>query len=318
MIFWLALKFWTEKHPIGQILFDIPIIILKTVAAFLITWYLIRKYIVEEKRYILFLILSTLGFIITGFVDLLRDYFGRGLGWSDLPDPSYILVHSYYYSAADLAVPFVIVVAKKYFENQTKLAQVSEQEKEAQLKLLHAQLSPHFLFNNLNTVDALIDTNPKQAKNYISRLSSIYHYLIKNKDNDVVTLQEELEMAKYYIYLIEIRFGMSYQFKFSNTIEPALQSNTYYMPTASLQAIIENVVKHNKVINNQEIITTISIDANQLIITNNKGNNDVNDSIGTGLKNLKNRYNLLFNKCIDIENTESHFSIKLPLEQIVL
>lgn len=312
---WLLLKFWTENNPLDQILFDVPIIVLKTLVAFFIIRWLIQKYIVEKRQYFLFFVLAILALVATGFVDLLRDYFGRGYSWSDLPSVGYILIHSFYYSAADLSAPFIVVVAKKYFENQQQLSKARERQRESELKLLRSQLSPHFLFNNLNTVDSLIDTSPDKAKAYVSKLSSLYRYLISTKDTELVKLESELQMARDYTFLIETRFGTNYVFELPLNYAEDLG---FYLPMGALQTVLENAVKHNKTSHEKSIVTSLKIEEEHLIVKNNKGvSNKSLVSLGTGLDNLKERYHLLLGKRLVVENTNSHFIVKLPLVQLV-
>ncbi|MDC8005965.1 histidine kinase [Aureisphaera galaxeae] len=312
-VFWLSLKFWTERHPIGQIVFDIPIIIAKTLAGFFIVRWLIQKYIIEKRQYWLFFVLTTLALIATGFLDLLRDYFGRGYGWKDLPSTGYIFVHSFYYSAADLGVPFVIIIAKKYYENQLSLSHVKKQQKETELRLLQSQFSPHFLFNNLNALDGLIDSNPKRAKEYLAHLSALYRFLIRSKENEFSSLSDELEMAENYFRLIEYRFGKVYSFQFED--QSAHKGEGSYLPTGTLQVLIENVVKHNGIINDSGIRTSITLQDHSLIIKNNKGTalKDPKESLGTGLENLKQRYALLSDKEVLIRESADAFVVEVPL-----
>ncbi|WP_299767142.1 sensor histidine kinase [uncultured Dokdonia sp.] len=326
MTIWLALKFYTENYSLGQILFDIPIIILKTLAALFMLRWIAQKFFVERQQYFLFLILGIAALVITGFVDLLRDYLGSGRTWSDLPSVGYIIVHSFYYSSADLAMPFLVIMIKKYFENQTSLAVVKEKQKDAELKLLRSQLSPHFLFNNLNTVDALIDSDTQKAKTYIARLSSLYRYFIKTKEDDIVLLQEELKMAKDYFYLIQTRYGDAYTFEVvdESAIKMSSDAEVYteysrsvqaYIPSGALQTVIENVVKHNKITHGISIHIYLRITEEAIILTNSK-NSDAKsavESMGTGLKNLKERYELLVGKTISITDTNTHFEVCLPL-----
>lgn len=318
MVIWLTLKFYTENYTLDQILFDVPIIVLKTLASiFLIRW-IAQKFFVERQQYMLFILFSIAALTMTGFVDLLRDYLGSGRTWSDLPSTGYIIIHSFYYSSADLAAPFLMIMIKKYFENQTSLAIIKEQQKDAELKLLRSQLSPHFLFNNLNTVDALIDSDTQKAKTYIARLSSLYRYFIKTNGDDIVPLQEELKMAKDYFYLIQTRFGDAYTFEVEE--EPAFnehgRSTKAYIPSGALQTVIENVVKHNKIEQGISVHTLLSITNDAITLTNSKGSTISKESVEstrTGLKNLKERYELLLDKTISITETSTHFEVCLPL-----
>lgn len=314
MTIWLVIKFWIDQRSLGQIIFDVPIIIFKTVAAiFLIRW-LIEKFIVEKARYIIFIILGIAVLILTGFIDLLRDYLGSGYTWYTLPSIDYIIVHSFYYSSADLAMPFLIILIKKYFEEQTQMAHVERAQKDSELKLLRAQYNPHFLYNNLNTIDALVDYSPREIiKEYILNLASLYRSLIKYKDEEILLLSDEIKLIKNYFFLIETRFGNDYIF----TIIENDSIEKKHVLNGALLTVIENVVKHN-VKEVSTIKTEIIIEKEKIIIMNNKSSLITKkDSLGTGLKNLKTRYELLIEKSIEINDNEKSFTITLPLINLI-
>jgi LytS/YehU family sensor histidine kinase len=169
------------------------------------------------------------------------------------------------------------------------------------------------LFNNLNTLDSLIDSNPEKAKEYINRLSLIYRYLIQTKDAEVMELSEELELIKNYIFLIKTRFGNDYEF----TIEENIGLHDKFIPTGALQTLLENVVKHNKSDGIDPIKTTLKINQGWIIVTNTKSKaSPKNESFGTGLQNLKSRYKLLSDENIQIHNMETKFEIFIPIIEL--
>jgi two-component system LytT family sensor kinase len=190
------------------------------------------------------------------------------------------------------------------------LVETEKQRKENNLKLLRSQIDPHFLFNNLNTLDSLIDSNSEKAKEYISRLSLIYRYLIKTKDAEVMELANEIELAKNYIFLIQTRFGNDYEFN----IEKSISLADKFIPTSALQSLVESVVKHNKSDSTKSIKTTIQINEGCLIITNTKSRIIAKqESFGTGLENLKARYKLLSDQQIQIHNMDKKFEVFIPI-----
>jgi two-component system LytT family sensor kinase len=193
------------------------------------------------------------------------------------------------------------------------LVETEKQRKENNLKLLRSQIDAHFLFNNLNTLDFLIDSNPEKAEEYISRLSLIYRYLIKTKDAEVMELANEIELAKNYIFLIQTRFGNDYEFN----IEKNISLTDKFIPTGALQSLLENVVKHNKSDGTKSIKTTIQINEGWLIITNTKSKIiGKQESFGTGLKNLKMRYQLLSDEKIQVHNMDVKFEIFIPIIEL--
>jgi len=184
-----------------------------------------------------------------------------------------------------------------------------KQKKESELRLLKSQIDPHFLFNNLNTVDALIDSDPSVAKIYLNHLSQLYRYLVRTKDDEVVDLKEELEFAENYMYLIEKRFGKAYQFEIKNT----LTEENKLIPPGALQTLLENVVKHNSASEDEPIKTVLFLDNDRVACVNNvRANYRNNTTHGTGLENLKARYKFLTEEEILIESGE-HYSISIPI-----
>ena len=209
-----------------------------------------------------------------------------------------------------VSFPLGLLLIKKFYEGQQVLVETQKQQKENELKLLRSQIDPHFLFNNLNTLDSLIDSNPEKAKEYFNRLSLIYRYLIQTKDAEVMELSKELQFAENYIFLINTRFSSDYKFTIMKNINIANK----FIPTGAIQALLENVVKHNKSEDKTPIKTTITINDAWLILTNTKSNTASNqESFGTGLENLKARYKLLSDQQIQIHNMDKKFEVFIPI-----
>jgi len=141
-------------------------------------------------------------------------------------------------------------------------------------------------------------------------LSLIYRYLIKTKDAEVMELSKEVDFAENYVFLIATRFANNYDF---DIIKNASLVDKF-IPTGALQIVLENVVKHNKVGNSDTIKTIVLIEEDWLTVTNSKSNFGINsESLGTGLKNLKIRYELLLDKQIQIIDTNSEYKISIPI-----
>lgn len=287
-----------------------------TTLSIVLTFYLwlIPKYLIEVRKYFLFALLGILVLAAFGILRFTVWHWVDNAPWQTYPSALDLIMNGLSNSASNAGLPLGILLTKKYFESQVQIAQVQKKQKESELKLLQAQINPHFLFNNLNTLDALIDTKPGEAKSYIAHLSALYRYLINTKDKEVVLLQDELSMIKNYFYLIETRFGDIYTFNITgNNIAKA-----QYLPVGALQILIENVVKHNRVLVDKHIRTTIVIESQQIVVTNNKtGASEKLESFGTGLDNLQERYALLFDKEIKISNSEFEFQVSIPLIELI-
>ena len=198
--------------------------------------------------------------------------------------------------------------------NNSLIDKLKAERTEMELAFLKAQVNPHFLFNNLNTLDDLIDRSPKQAKVYLHKLSNMYRYIITTAEKDVVSLHEEWDFIEDYTYLLKERYGKSYQFNKKNEF---VDLREYLIPPATLQSLIENAVKHNQGSIEHPLIITVEINADTISISHIKRlKTNMTNSLGTGIKNLKSRYTLLSNKEILIKDSES-FSVTLPLIKIV-
>lgn len=226
-------------------------------------------------------------------------------------DPSNLL-HLYYGFSehiTEVGLLAAIMLGKKMYENQLSYTKMIKEKRESELRFLKAQIDPHFLFNNLNTVDALIDKDPQVAKEYLNRLSKLYRYLISSKDFEVVPLEEELNFAQNYMYLIESRYGNAYQFE----IKRERGTESLLIPPGSLQTLLENIVKHNQASEKQPIHSVIRISTTGISVTNDlRSKNQKVDSTGIGLTNLKARYELLTDKELKI-NANGQFTVELPL-----
>jgi sensor histidine kinase YesM len=293
-----------------EYLVDIPTTIITSYIVIVIfISIIIPKYLIQ-KKYIAFISISLFVLIFFGTIADTLGFLSAGNSLNKLPKWYLIILNGIYTSSNDVGFLLGILFTKKFYEGQQELLKTQKLQKENELKLLRSQIDPHFLFNNLNTLDALIDSNPEKAKEYINKLSLIYRYLIQTKDAEVMELSKEIEFAKNYIFLIQTKFGEDYEIDLEKNT--ALQNQ--FIPTGALQALLENVVKHNKATGNNTIKTSIQFNEGWIVISNSKSNQETNnESFGTGLENLKARYALLSDQQIQIYNTETNFDVHIPI-----
>ena len=259
------------------------------------------------KQYVLLFASSIILFFVMGIIyrqGICLLWTCKGSFWS---------LSSLYYGMAnhlsDISLLVAILLAKKVYDAQFHYTKLEKEKKESELRFLKSQIDPHFLFNNLNTVDALIDQDPQKAKTYINKLSKLYRYLISTKDFEVVPLKEELEFAQNYVYLIESRYGKAYQFDFR--IEQKEQN--MMIPPGSLQTLLENIVKHNQASETHPVRSEITVSETGITVINDlRAKNNEVDSTGIGLENLKARYQLLTDKAMKV-HSNGKFTVELPL-----
>ncbi len=209
-----------------------------------------------------------------------------------------------------LAMSFAYRFSRDWIVNNQEIMQLRAEKTEAQLNALQSQIDPHFLFNNLNTLDDLIDRDQALAKEYVQKLAGLYRYLAANLEDNVVSLQEEWSFIKDYIFLIETRFGESYQFRLDNQVGDL---RSYLIPTAALQVLVENVVKHNQGLPADPLVVDLYIGEDGIKVEHIKRPKLVREkSLGTGLKNLAARYRLLSDQEMELLDGD-RFMVRLPL-----
>ncbi|WP_271784748.1 sensor histidine kinase [Aquimarina algiphila] len=306
---WLLYRWNVENYSLFEIWTGWIGMIVKNLALIFVFKWLINEFLIIKKSYIIFILLGFFLIEVIGFIDMLRDYYTSTPRWK-MPSFDIMLIQNFRRSADGFFL-MSFVFGKNYYDNKIDNIELKNTQKELELKLLRSQFNPHFLYNSLNTIDALVDYSPKEkVKEYISNLASLYRYLIKTHEEDIVTLEDEILLIKNYIYLIETRFENDYRF---NIIEESIVKDRY-LPSGVLLTALENVVKHNQPQINTPIITTILVENKTVKITNTIAKSrEVNESFGTGLKSLKKRYELLSDKMIDIKQSEKVFILKLPL-----
>ena len=205
---------------------------------------------------------------------------------------------------------FAYRFSRDWIINAQEITLLRAERTEAQLNALKSQIDPHFLFNNLNTLDDLIDRDQAVAREYVRKLASLYRYLAANLEENVLSLQAEWQFIKDYIFLLETRFGDSYRFQLENELDDL---NSYLIPTAALQVLVENVVKHNQGQPDDPLIVYLKVGSQGIKVEHQKRPKRIaTKGLGTGLKNLAARYALLSEQEIQIVDAD-HFMVRLPL-----
>lgn len=180
----------------------------------------------------------------------------------------------------------------------------------AKFDALKNQLDPHFLFNSLNVLTSLIDEDPYQAQKFTTSLSKVYRYVLEQKNKDLVSVDEELQFAKTYVRLLKMRFEDSIVF---DVPDVAKNPEAKIVPL-SLQLLLENAVKHNIVTSKKPLHITVEEIDDMLVVRNNLQEKQVvKKSTGVGLQNIRQRYDILTDREVNIEKTSDHFKVYLPM-----
>lgn len=205
---------------------------------------------------------------------------------------------------------FGIYSYQQYAVYQLQKFATEREQLKLQYEALRSQLSPHFLFNSLNTISSLVHKNPDDAEEFIRRLARTYQYVISNKKQRLVPLAQELEFIKSYYHLLKVRFENA--LKLDINIPDSLLSTE--IPPMTLQILIENAVKHNRVDSEHPLEIYIGcIDNTYLKITNNKAEAvEQIRSFRVGLNNIKKRYAFYSEKSVKVTD-DAQFRVELPV-----
>jgi len=198
----------------------------------------------------------------------------------------------------------------KWKETTLEAEQLSKEKLQTQLNSLLQQINPHFLFNSLNALSALINENPKDAQKYLSDLSKVYRYLLRTNENELTTLANELNFIDSYFHLLQTRFGKGVTL--IKNIQP--EDHNLLLPPLTLQLLVENAVKHNTVGKNKPLLIEIISSGDYLAVKNNLQRKSIKvESSKVGLSNIAEKYRLINKTAIEIKEGDNFFTVKVPL-----
>lgn len=176
---------------------------------------------------------------------------------------------------------------------------------------LKNQVDPHFLFNSLNVLDSIVlEGTPQEASAYIHKLASIYRYLMQHEAKKLVPLSEEIQFARTYRELIQIRFpeGLVLEDRVGADIP-----HGYIIP-CTLQLLLENAIKHNAISPENPLIVSVFTDGKSITMRNTRiPKVSTRPSTGIGLQYIRNQYRDLADAEITVTQTLDSFAVTVPI-----
>ncbi|MEM7658648.1 MAG: histidine kinase, partial [Bacteroidota bacterium] len=191
------------------------------------------------------------------------------------------------------------------------IAELSIQKLKAENQTLAQQLQPHFLFNALSVLKSLIQEDADLAEDYTVKLSDFLRYGVESHQTDLVSLKEEMEFVNNYLSLQKIRFEEAIAFE----VQISDNQLSGQVPIFAVQTLVENACKHNYFTEKRPLHISIETREDALIVRNNLVSLKVTERAGTGLANLSKRYEFLAGREIQIQQTETDFSVTIPVIQ---
>lgn len=209
----------------------------------------------------------------------------------------------------------IAIYESVYFMNELRES-VQQQESlkreslDAQLNALKTQVNPHFLFNNLNTLASIIPEDPGKGVAFVQQLSKVYRHILEIRDEPSISLKEELDVFRAYIFLLKTRFGDNLDVQVRVPEEKLKQR----IAPLSLQILMENAIKHNIVSSSRPLHIEVFTQNGSLLVSNNlQVKNQAGNGTGIGLENIRNRYKLMGNRDIEVTNNGNSFTVSVPL-----
>ncbi len=245
--------------------------------------------------------------LITLFVNWISAY-PEGL-------KSVLITNALIFSVINILMMVVLEAWHFFIESdKAKLkSEILERElSQVRFEVLKSQLNPHFMFNSLNVLSGLIDKDVAKAQLFIDEFAHIYRYVLETIEKSVVTLNEELDFVRSYIFLQQIRYGEA----LTLTVKIPSHLLSMLLPPLSLQLVLENAVKHNIVNPSLPLHIEISHDNEWLTVKNNiQLKITSNVSTGLGQKNLEKRYAMICDDKPRFEVESNYYIVRLPLIQ---
>jgi two-component system, LytTR family, sensor kinase len=202
---------------------------------------------------------------------------------------------------------YLFVSLSNLSDKSAREAKLESLVRETELKMLRSQINPHFLFNSLNSISSLTITDPEKARDMVVKLSEFMRYALSRKDEQPVSLQNELENLRLYLDIEKVRFGD--KLITEETIDEACLN--FKIPVMLLQPLYENAVKHGVYESTECVRITTSakiIDGYiEIIISNNYDTNpSLRRGTGTGLLNVTRRLELFYGKKASIKSVKEN------------
>jgi sensor histidine kinase YesM len=302
------------EETFGDIAGEVFVTFLVALFLFILNYYLLKPFNGSKRFRLTTIILSIVLTIVA--VTVLSDLFftiKHLVSASEVPKRFNLL-----YTVRDMFVAFVVLICVFFIrlanEKQTirlENEKLMRENLQSQYESLKNQVSPHFLFNSLTALRELIGDDPENARQYVSHLSSVLRYTLQSNENKTISLSDELESAKSYLFLIKIRFGenLMTEFKINENYK------SHRLPPLSVQTLIENAVKHNEISKRNPFTMKIyTTDNSSLIVSNTlKEKLSLEPGTGIGLANLSKQYKLLCGEEIRISKKNDEFMVEIPL-----
>ncbi|TDQ27846.1 sensor histidine kinase [Tenacibaculum caenipelagi] len=313
-----------QEQNINRIIAHFWVPMLFYAIIFYINYFFLIDRFLFQKNTLLFVLINTL--MIATFIALkeqIESYFFLNLIKKPTDNngkapPLKMIIYAQMLSyLAPLLFSIAIKTTKRWVKAEAERKEAANFKLQSELQHLHYQLQPHFFFNSLNNIYALVDVLPNQAKTSIHSLGKLMRYMLYETNVELVELSKEIDFLEKYIELMKLRVSDNITI---NYYFPSEKTNIKIAPLLFI-SLIENAFKHGVSANKKsEITMKMSLDAKTVIfkIENDNFPKKMNDKSGSGigLQNLEKRLQLLYPNQYTFETIlkNNRFSVFLKIE----
>lgn len=208
---------------------------------------------------------------------------------------------------------------EKWKTTLTETEQLKKEHMHSQLLGLKNQVSPHFLFNSLNSLSSLIIEDPAEAERFLDEMSKVYRYLLRNNEEQVVELGTELQFTSSYFHLLKARYGKGVEL----VVDIDEKYHGKMLPPLTLQILLDNILKLNLISKERPLSIYIYMNNSGWLEIKNNVQRRISETVlrdEQGIANISNKYRLLCQNSIQIVEAGKHRIMQVPLispEQIV-
>lgn len=322
--FWVIyIVLWSARdlvyHPdiLGNMLLNLAFSLSVAPFIYFNIFYLIPKYLLKRKLKVyglyfalMFILMFVVRYVVYQFtfrsiINNLEtaERFSSGDGLVILASENLIL----------LMITTALFIIREYYVKEKYAIELEQKNMESELRMLKSQLQPHFLFNNLNTIYFLMETNPTLAKEVMIQFSDVLSHQLYNAKKDKVYLKEELDSLENFLKIQQVRhedfLNLSYKF-------PANPKGLQIAPMILL-TFVENAFKHGQKENGYDIDIEVELQGTELHlqVSNYFGTLKQEKNGGVGLENVQRRLSLIYpNKHkLNINKKEDKYTVDLTI-----
>ncbi len=200
---------------------------------------------------------------------------------------------------------------QKWRDNIFEAGELKRIQMQNRLDSLKTQVNPHFLFNSLNSLSLLIREDKKKAASFVQEMAYVYRYILQSNENDLSTLEKEIQFIRSYMFLQRIRFDNH----ITGQIDIPASFLNHQIPSLTLQSLVDKAIRHNIISVQKPLCISMFISpANALIVSNNLQKKSALIKMqSSSLYNIRSRYEMHGQYDVKIEELPAEFKVTLPL-----